>query len=167
MNGSISLNLVDGAIKGINIAKHLRDAKDILSLGGATTQTQSADNAEKTDFSELKATFMVNKGVAHNEDLSLKSPLLRVSGSGDINIGNDSMDYLAKATLDKTLEGRGRLANVSGITLPVRVKGPFSDLRYTLDFEVMLRETAKQKIETEVKTKVQDQFMKRLPGLFK
>ena len=167
MNGSISLNLVDGAIKGINIAKHLRDAKDILSMGGATTQTQSADNAEKTDFSELKATFRVNKGVAHNEDLSLKSPLLRVSGSGDINIGNDSMDYLAKATLDKTLEGRGRLANVSGISLPVRVKGPFSDLRYTLDFEVMVRETAKQKIETEVKTKVQDQFMRRLPGLFK
>jgi len=47
MQGSISLNLADGAIRGINVVTYLRDAKDILKMGGATTQTQSADNAEK------------------------------------------------------------------------------------------------------------------------
>ncbi|MBU4394772.1 MAG: AsmA family protein, partial [Proteobacteria bacterium] len=167
MHGIISVNLVDGSIKGINIAKHLRDAKNILSMGGASTQTQSANNAEKTDFSELKATFKVNKGVAHNDDLSLKSPLLRVLGSGDINIGNDSMDYLAKATLANTLKGQGGQFNVSGITVPVRAKGPFSDLQYTLDFGVMVGEAAKQKVETEVKTRVQDQLKNSLQGLFK
>ncbi len=167
MNGIIFVNLTDGAIKGINIAKHLRDAKNILSMGGASTQTQSANNAEKTDFSEFKATFKVNKGVAHNDDLFLKSPLLRVSGSGDINIGNDSMDYLAKATLANTLAGQGGQFNVSGITVPVRAKGPISNLQYTLDFGVMVGEAAKQKIETEVKTKVQDQLKNSLQGLFK
>ncbi|MBU0665613.1 MAG: AsmA family protein [Proteobacteria bacterium] len=167
MHGIVSLNLTDGAIKGINIAKHLRDAKNVLSMGGASIQTQSANSAEKTDFSELKATFKVNKGVAHNNDLSLKSPLLCVLGSGDINIGNDSMDYLAKATLANTLEGQGGQFNVSGITVPVRAKGPFSNLQYTLDFGVMVGEAAKQKIETEVKAKVQDQLKKSLQGFFK
>jgi AsmA protein len=90
-----------------------------------------------------------------------------VLGSGDINIGNDSIDYLAKANLVKTMEGRGSLAKVSGITVPVRVKGPFSDLQYTLDFGVMVQEAAKQKIETEVKGKVQDQLKGGLRGLFK
>jgi len=167
MQGATSLNLINGAIKGINIAKNLRDATDILKMGGATTRTQAANNAEQTDFSELKATFKVKNGVAHNDDLSLQSPLLRVLGSGDINIGNDSIDYLAKATLAKPLEGRGSLAKVSGITVPVRVKGPFSDLQYTLDFAVMVQEAAKQKIETEVKTRVQDQLKGSLRGLFK
>lgn len=167
MNGIIAVNLVDGALKGINIAKHLREAKKVLSMGGAGIQTQLADKAEKTDFSELKATFRVSKGVAHNDDLSLKSPLLRVRGSGNIDLGNDRMDYLAKATLAKTLEGQGGQESIGGIMVPVRAKGPFSNVQYTLDFGVMVREAAQQKIETEVKRQVQDQLKGSLKGLFK
>jgi AsmA protein len=164
----MSLNLADGAIKGINIAKKLRDAKGMLGKGNA--QTSSADQNEKTDFSELKATFKVNSGVAHNDDLSMKSPLLRLSGNGDINIGNDSMNYLAKATLAKTLEGQGGADAVGGLTVPVRVSGPFTDLKYTLDFGAMVGEAAKQKVEAkkeEIKTKVQDKLKDSLKGLFR
>ncbi|TAN77828.1 MAG: AsmA family protein, partial [Gallionella sp.] len=133
-------------------------------------QTQSANKEEKTDFSELKATFKVHNGVAHNDDLSLKSPLLRLTGNGDINIGNDSINYLAKATLAKTLEGQGGKESVGGITVPVRVSGPFTDLKYTLDFGAMVGEAARQKIEAkkeEVKTRLQEQLKGGLKGLFK
>ncbi|MDP2695191.1 MAG: AsmA family protein [Gallionella sp.] len=170
LNGTMSLNLADGAIKGINIAKKLRDAQGMLGKGGASAQTQSANKDEKTDFSELKASFKVNNGIAHNDDLSLKSPLLRVTGNGDINIGNDSMNYVAKATLAKTLEGQGGKDVVGGITVPVRVSGPFADLKYTLDFGAMVGEAAKQKIEAkkeEVKTRLQDQLKGGLKGLFR
>ncbi|MDP2143372.1 MAG: AsmA family protein [Gallionella sp.] len=168
LNGTMSLNLADGAIKGINIAKKLRDAQGMLGKG--SSQTSSADSAEKTDFSELKASFKVNNGVAHNDDLSLKSPLLRLSGNGDIDIGRDSMNYLAKATLAKTLEGQGGKDAVGGLTVPVRVTGPFADLKYTLDFGAMVGEAAKQKVEAkkeEIKTKVQDQLKDSLKGLFR
>ncbi|MBI1887427.1 MAG: AsmA family protein [Nitrosomonadales bacterium] len=158
LNGSMSLNLADGAIKGINIAKSLRE----FGKGGVS-RTQGANREEKTDFSELKATFKVNNGVAHNDDLSLKSPLLRLTGNGDINIGNDSMNYVAKATLAKTLEGQGGKNAVGGITVPVRVSGPFADLKYTLDFGAMVSEVAKEK----VKTKLQDQLKEGLKGLFR
>ena len=170
LNGTMSLNLADGAIKGINIAKKLRDAQGMLGKGGASAQTQSANKEEKTDFSELKASFKVNNGVAHNDDLSLKSPLLRVTGNGDINIGNDSMNYVAKATLAKTLEGQGGKDSVGGITVPVRVSGPFADLKYTLDFGAMVGEAAKQKVEEkkeEIKTRLQDQLKGGLKGLFR
>ena len=170
LNGTMSLNLADGAIKGINIAKKLRDAQAMLGKGGASAQTQSANKEEKTDFSELKASFKVNNGVAHNDDLSLKSPLLRVTGNGDIDIGNDSMNYIAKATLAKTLEGQGGKDAVGGITVPVRVSGPFADLKYTLDFGAMVGEAAKQKVEEkkeEIKTRLQDQLKGGLKGLFR
>ena len=139
-------------------------------MGGAKAQTQSANSAEKTDFSELKATFKVKNGVAHNDDLSMKSPLLRLIGVGDIDIGNDRMDYVAKATLAKTLEGQGGRDDVGGITVPVRAKGPFGDLKYTLDFGAMVGEAAKQKVEAtkeKAKTKVQEQLKGRLPGVFR
>ncbi|CAG0940379.1 hypothetical protein GALLN_00926 [Gallionellaceae bacterium] len=170
LNGSMGLNLADGAIKGINIAKKLRDAQAMFGKGGASAQTQAANKDEKTDFSELKASFKVSNGVAHNDDLSLKSPLLRLSGAGDINIGNDSINYLAKATLAKTLEGQGGKEEVGGITVPVKVHGPFAELKYTLDFESMVSEAAKQKVEAkkeEIKTKLQDQLKGGLKGLFK
>lgn len=166
MNGNLSLNLNDGAIKGINVAKSLRDAQGMLGRA----QTQAANQSEKTDFSELRASFKINNGVAHNDDLSMKSPLLRVAGAGDIDIGQSSMNYLARATLAKTLEGQGGRDNVAGITVPVRVSGPFADLKYTLDFGALVNEAARQKVEAakqEIKTKAQDQLKNSLKGLFR
>ena len=166
LNGNLSLNLIDGAIKGINVAKALRDAKGVLT--GA--RTQAVNRNEKTDFSELKASFKISNGVAHNDDLTLKSPLLRVAGSGDIDIGNSSMNYLARATLAKTLEGQGGLDQVGGITVPVRIAGPFDSLKYTLDFGAMVKEEAKQKVEAarqELKKKAQEQLKDSLKGLFR
>jgi AsmA protein len=164
LNGNVSLSLADGAIKGINIAKKLRDAGNLFNK---QPQTQSVNNDEKTDFSEMKASFKVTDGVAHNDDLSLKSPLLRLSGNGDINLGSDSINYLAKATLATTLQGQGGKDNVGGITVPVRLSGPFTDLKYTLDFGSMVSDAVKQKVKTEVKTKVQDKLKEGLKGLFR
>ena len=168
LNGGMSLSLSDGAVKGINIAKKLREF-------GKGTQTQAADNSEKTDFSEMKASFKVNNGVAHNDDLLLKSPLIRLGGVGDINIGNDSINYLAKATLAKTLEGQGGKDMVGGITVPVRLSGPYTDLKYTIEFGALVSEVAKQKVEAkkeevkkeEVKSKLQEQLKSGLKDLFK
>lgn len=182
LNGTATLNLADGAIKGINVAKKLRAVK---SMFGAKSDTQSADQSEKTDFSELKASFKIRNGVAHNDDLSMKSPLLRLSGAGDIDIGHDSIDYLAKATLAKTLEGQGGADAVGGLTVPLRVHGPFTDMKYSLEFGAMVSDGAKQKVKAQAdaakaavqqkldaekaaaKSKLQDQLKGGLKGLFK
>jgi AsmA protein len=156
LNGSMSLNLADGAIRGINVAKKIRDAKS--SLGSSTS---SANKEEKTDFSELKASFNIHQGVAHNEDLSLKSPLIRLGGIGDINVGNDSMNYLAKATIARTLEGQGGKDQVGGLTIPLRISGAFTDLKYNLDFSSMLSDNTKQQIAAK-KEQVQQQVQQKV-----
>lgn len=137
LNGSLALNLADGAVKGINLAKSLRELKG--------DKTQAAKREEKTDFSEMKASFKISNGVAHNEDLTLKSPFIRVGGKGDVNLGADSVDYLVKATLAGTAEGQGGRDDVGGLTVPVRVSGPFSDLKFKLEFGSMVADAAKQK----------------------
>ncbi len=170
LNGSAAVNLQDGAIKGINIASTLRSAQAKLGMQ-RDSPTQAASATEKTDFSELKASFAISNGVAHNDDLSAKSPLLRLAGKGDINIGAGSMDYVAKATVVGSLEGQGgkELSQLKGVTVPVRITGPFDALKYKLDVGALATESAKAKLEekkTEVKEKAKEKLQEKLKGLF-
>jgi AsmA protein len=164
LDGKAALNLADGAVKGINVAETIRNFKAKLGVLKGT-QTQAADKAQKTDFTELKASFLIKNGVAHNDDLSMKSPLLRLTGAGDINIGEDSLNYLAKASIVESGKGQGgaELASIKGVTIPVRISGPFKSPQYNLDFGGAVTEVVKQKAEEAVKGKLQD----KLKGLLK
>ena len=102
----------------------------------------------------------------------MKSPLLRLGGEGDINIGADSVNYLAKATLVATAAGQGGkdAAELKGLMVPVQISGPFTSLSYKLDFDAMLKGAAQQKVEEkkeELKSKAQDKLKDQLKGLFK
>lgn len=166
LNGTASLNLADGAYRGINIAETIRNAKAALGAvrGKPQTQTQTANTAQKTDFTELKASFQIRNGVAHNEDLSMKSPLLRVSGAGDIDIGNDAINYLAKATVVGTSKGQGgaEADQVKGVTVPVKLTGPLGTPKYEIDYAALATEAAKQEVEK----KAGELLQRKLPGLF-
>ncbi len=165
--GQASLHLTDGAIKGINLAESLRKAKSMLGAAKGE-QGQMANKAEKTDFSELKASFAIKDGVAHNQDLSMKSPLLRVSGDGNINLGLERVDYLVKAMLVATAAGQeGKEAGeLRGITIPVRVSGPYSAIRYQLDFSGAVAEAAQQKIDAK-KEDLKNKLGDKLRSLFR
>jgi AsmA protein len=161
LNGNAALKIADGAVRGIDIAGSIRGAK--AKLGALTGQhTQQADMGQKTDFSELTATFRITNGVAHNSDLLLKSPLLRVGGEGDVNLGEDSLNYLVKAAIVGTIQGQGgrELADLKGVTIPVRVSGPLATPSYQIDFGSMVTDVAKQKVEQAVTSEIQ----KRLGG---
>ena len=166
LNGTVALSLKDGALKGINLAQSLRNAKAMFT-GGTRDSEQAATAGEKTDFSELSASFLVREGVAHNDDLLAKSPFLRLTGAGDINIAKGSLNYLAKATAVATSTGQGGkdLADTRGLTLPVRASGPFTALKYKLEFGSAFSDSAKQQVEAkkeELKGKLKDQIKSRL-----
>jgi AsmA protein len=155
LNGGAAMNLRDGAVKGIDIAGTIRNARATLgTLKGQ--QTKQSDKSQKTDFSELSGTFKIANGVARNNDLSLKSPLLRVGGEGEINIGGDTINYLVKATLVGTSQGQGgrEAADLKGITVPVRVQGPLGAPSYSLDFNALATDAVKQKVEDAVKDRL-------------
>src|SRR5687768_7933737 len=109
LGGTAKVQLRDGAVKGINLAETIRRARAMFSGGGggAAQGETAADKTQKTDFSELSASFAIKNGVAHNEDLEMKSPLLRIGGAGDIDIGQSRLDYTAKASVVATTKGQG------------------------------------------------------------
>jgi len=169
LNGDVSVNLTNGAIKGINLTKLVEGVQNLSKETRA--QTLGVDKSEKTEFSEFKANFRVKNGVAHNDDLVVKSVVLRMTGNGDIDIGNDYIDYKVQATLAKTAQGKTA-------TLPVIVNGQFDALKFKIDYGALFVDAAKQRIDEkkeelkakvtdEAKTKIQDELKKGLKGLFK
>lgn len=133
--GSAKIELKDGAIKGINLAESLRNFK--TNLGSRSGQSGN-DSGKKTDFSEMSASFAIKNGVARNEDLKAASPFLRLAGAGTIDIGNSSLDYLAKATLAATTKGQGGPADALGLTVPVKLTGPLDKPNWNIDFSGVL-----------------------------
>jgi AsmA protein len=125
----------DGAIKGINLAEGARNVKS--ALGAKTTRN---DPSQKTDFSELSASFAIKNGVARNDDLKALSPFLRLGGAGNLDIGNNAIDYLAKATLAATTKGQGGrdASSVAGITIPVKLSGPLDNPNWNVDYSALL-----------------------------
>ncbi len=163
--GKASLRLTDGAVRGIDMAAALRGIQS--KMGGA--KSGAANASEKTDFSELSATFDIRNGVAHNSDLAAKSPLFRLGGEGDIDIGRSALNYLARVSVVATLQGQGGadLSSLRGVTVPVRISGPFDSLHYSLDIASMASGALKAKVEqqkTEVKDKMKERLLKGLFG---
>jgi AsmA protein len=170
--GKLSLRLADGAVRGINLAKLVREAKSAIGSLQGGQQTVANNDSEKTDFTELSASLQLNQGVAHNNDLSLKSPLLRVTGEGEADLNHETLDYLVKASLVNTDEGQGGKdrGQLKGLTIPVRVKGPFTAPVYSLDLSAAIKENAGAKVDEkkrELKDKAVDALKKGLGNLFK
>lgn len=154
LNGTASVALKDGALKGVDVAGLLRQARAIL--GSKNAIEQQAKGGQKTDFTELTGSFVIKNGVAHNDDLQAKSPLVRLAGAGDINIGEGTMDYTAKASLVATSTGQGgkESADVRGITAPVKITGPFDNLKYSVDVAALATDVAKDALARELERRL-------------
>ena len=135
-NGEMSLAFTDGALNGFNLRYLVDKAK--AKLKGKTPPPESA---EKTDFSALSLTGKINKGVFSSDDLDLQAPTLRVGGKGEADLNNDTVDYLVKAKLVGTLKGQegGTQDELSGLLIPVRIKGPFTDPDIDVQLDEMLK----------------------------
>ncbi len=158
LSGNASLALRDSSLKGVNLGELLRKARSLR--GSNPPAEQGAAPAERTDFTELGASFVIRNGVAHNDDLSAKSPLLRLAGSGDIDIGANSIDYLIKASVVASSGGQGgkELAELRGVTVPVKVTGPLDAPRFRADLRATVGDAVKQRAEDKLKERVQDRL---------
>jgi AsmA protein len=154
--GTAKVNLRDGAIKGINLAEILQRARTALGSQSAAAGQSAGDKSQKTDFTELSASFAIKNGVARNEDLDAKAPLFRLGGAGDINIPASSLNYVAKASVVATTQGQGgrERDRLAGLTVPVRLSGPFDDLKYEVDYRAMAGDAAKSQVGERIKERL-------------
>ena len=161
LGGTARVALRDGAVKGINLTEALRKTR--AAFGSKSAQQQPSDTAQRTDFSEMTASFAIKNGVARNDDLDVKAPVLRIGGAGDIDIGNSQLNYVAKATVVATAKGQGGadLDHLAGLAIPVKLTGPFDAPKYEIDYGAIASQAAKARAQEKVQQKLQDLLRRR------
>lgn len=132
LRGNGSIAFADGAIEGINIPAMIRGFKE-GRIGDWKKQAR-----EKTDFSSLTGSFTMQNGVAHNADLNLVGPLIRMTGAGTVNVPGESLDYSLTPRLVGSLEGQGSQQQLGGLVIPVRVHGPWSKPKVKPDLKKII-----------------------------
>lgn len=158
LDGSGKFVLNDGAVKGINIVYEVEKARALLKGESAPPR-----EANKTDFAELKGGFTVKGGVVDNQDLQASAPLLRVRGKGSADLNAETLDYRVDVSVVATLKGQGgkALDELRGLTVPLRIHGPFAEPKVRVELDKALKGKAEAAIEKE-KQKIEERVEKKL-----
>lgn len=170
--GTIVINFEDGAVNGINVAQLIRE--NYAKIKGE--KVESKGEAQKTDFSAMKATLKVDKGWVSTNDLSAQSPLLRVTGQGKANFINETVDFLVRTSIVGSLEGQGgkSIDDLKDVTIPIKVTGQWAAPKFALVFDDVLKQKAQKEVDRGVEKltdKIKDEKTKEavdglLKGLF-
>ena len=138
-NGDIALALRDGALKGFNIRHSIDKAKAKLKGDSEPPKQES-----QTDFSSLELSGLIKKGVFISNDLKLQAPIIRVSGEGQVDLNNETVNYLVNAKLVGTIKGQdgGAADDLSGLLIPVRIDGPLAEPKIDVQLDEMLKKKA-------------------------
>lgn len=119
LSGTARAKFTNGSIRGINIPQMVRGLSAATLLGWGNSGDEQA-----TDFSELSASFAIDKGVARNDDLALIGPLVRVTGGGTTDIGNRTLDWRVEPKIVASLKGQGvQDDELVGLGVPVVIRG--------------------------------------------
>lgn len=152
LNGNAAFVFRDGAVKGVNVGRMIREARAKLK-GQALPPS---DEPEQTDFAELSGTVTFTNGLAANRDLVAKSPLLRVTGAGRADLPSETVDYGVLAKVVGTSKGQGgkELAELSGVSIPIRITGTFAEQKYALDAAALGKGLAESQVKEIIQEKI-------------
>ena len=64
--------------------------------------------------------------MAETHDLEVTSPLLQITGRGTVDMVTGSLDFLTQPEIVAGPEGKGGANALAGLTIPVRIEGPFA-----------------------------------------
>ncbi len=134
LTGAGTLKFENGALFGVNLAQLVRRPADSIAQMTLNLSRPDLENSEqKTDFAEMGASFVIQNGVFQTEDFQLLNPLLRLLGAGNTNLVDRSVDFVLDPRAVTSLEGQGGQADLSGIGIPVRIRGTWENLSFEPD----------------------------------
>ena len=122
--GTATANFQDGAIRGLNVAQMIR------ALTSGTLSGWQESREQSTDLTQLSASFQIEKGVATTADLNLVGPLVKMTGTGTVDLGSKTLALRVEPKLVMTTQGQGRASDPVGFGIPVVINGPWASPRF-------------------------------------
>jgi len=168
LDGKVDFAFENGAVKGVDLAALIRQAQAVLKGQPAGGEK---GGSKQTEFSELSGTANITRGVIHNRDLMLKSPLFRVQGEGDVDLPAEQLDYRLTAKIVGSLKGQGgkKLSDLKGLAIPVQISGSFEQPQYQVQLDTVITKSVEKKARKKLKKKLKKKFgnqLQQFKGLF-
>jgi uncharacterized protein involved in outer membrane biogenesis len=139
LSGQLGLAIPQGTLAGI-------DLEGLIRQGNA--------NASLTQFQNMKANGVINGGILRNDDLGVSTGRVDAKGEGFINLGAQTIDYLV-TPIAKEVGSQDKLE------IPVRIKGPWSDLKIRPDLAAALNlENERKKLEEQARQEIEREKQK-------
>ncbi|WP_254705308.1 AsmA family protein [Ruegeria sp. THAF33] len=135
LSGKGNLDVGPGVISGLDLDRLMGQG---TGSGGTTV------------FNSLTASFTIDQGVLTNSDLLMSLKNFRADGTGTVDLGARNIDYLFTPVALRANSGQG-------ISVPVHVKGPWSDPAIKPDLTKVIKAAADVKVkelEDDAKQKV-------------
>lgn len=145
-DGSVTLTLADGALRGVNLGGISRTIRS--AIGGGMV----GPNA-RTPFKTFATTFVVSDGVAATDDLRIRAADAEITAAGVIDLSQRTLDMRIRPKADSVLSQIG-IAPGAGIAAPFRVSGPWNKPTYKIDLLGSARDTIAQQVQI-VRTRAQ------------
>ena len=144
LTGNLHIAFKDGAILNFSLQKMLDKGKNLLKGADPDLTVDSAN--EQTAFNEISGTATAINGLINNPDLLIKTPKVRIIGSGTAHLVTEQLDYKLSGNVGK-----------SNATLVILVGGTFSQPTYKLDLSALFTEEVKNKVENVIQTLQSDE----------
>ncbi|MDR3415282.1 MAG: AsmA family protein [Nevskia sp.] len=160
LNGNVATSLQNGVVKGFNLAQVLRRAQAVYK-----GQQPEQGGPQETAFSSITATGKFVNGVLHSDDLKAVSSQFNLTGAGQVDLVESTLDYTATPVVTN-LAGLGGLEQLQGIAIPIHLSGPLSAPRYQLDVASVLRQEAVQKLTQKLGGQKGSDLLNKLNDLF-
>ncbi len=172
LSGTAKVKLDHGMVKGINLGQSIRELYATYK-----EQPKPPKETRDSDYTNLSASFSINKGRVSNKDLRGSSPLLRLSGHGQTNLVSESIDYEVKVRVVPESAQTFSMQDFRGIDIPVDIEGTYSKPEVKPDYGSVVEQVAKRelrkraeeekaRVEERVKDEVEKQLGDQLKGLF-
>ncbi|ESQ15490.1 MAG: AsmA family protein [Thiohalocapsa sp. PB-PSB1] len=127
LSGSVEVEIRNGHLPGLDITPML------TAIGGSP-----ADAVAATAFETFSATAIGSGGLFQTKDLSVRSPLLLISGQGRFDVPVETLDLELLATF-VTPPKQNALSGLAGLQVPMTITGTWQQPAWQADFGPALR----------------------------
>lgn len=141
LGGTVQANVQNGAIIGINIDQTLNEISSAVHnmFSGQVPDVQAKyDPSRRTNFANLDAAVVFAQGEGTVKKFNMAGSTIKttIGSPASIDLVNRQMDCTVDVHVLHTLSPTvGNLTDFMGVTVPIRVSGPFDALDYRVQWK--------------------------------
>lgn len=138
LGGQIALNLQDGTIRDASFAQKTREVVKLFEK-----ERVNEVGEKEVAFTSLNGQWQISQGVFSTAATTMTAPQFKVDGNGDVNIVDESLDFKLRVGEKPQPE------EPEGLFAPLHIHGPWNNLSYALEVDVLLKALAQRELDRE------------------